>query len=295
MSLWNNRKFTPMLLKEVEKPFNSENHIYEIKFDGIRALIYANPKEVKVISRRHQDLTHLYPELQKIKNIVKKNTIFDGEIVAFNEGKPSFQKLQLRSHLKSKEKIEFQAKKSPIIFMAFDILYENKELINLSLMDRKKILKKYKNNSVFSKTFYIENNGIELFNEIKKNDLEGVIAKKKNSIYLINKRSENWIKIKNLKTEKFIVGGFIEKSESNTISLILGEIINKKLYYVGNVVLGKRREFYKKIKNTLLIQNPPFIDLDDKKVTYIKPINICYVKYLERTKSNHLRQPVFVK
>ena len=81
MDLWNNRNWTPMLLKEIEEPFNSLEHIFEIKFDGTRTILFVNQNEVKVYNRRKGDISYLYPELQNIKEVVKRNTIFDGEIV----------------------------------------------------------------------------------------------------------------------------------------------------------------------------------------------------------------------
>lgn len=295
MSLWNNRKFVPMLLGEVANPFNSNDYIYEMKFDGIRALVFASKKEVVVMSRKKQDITYLYPELQKIKKLIKKDTIFDGEIVAFDKDKPSFSKLQLRSHLKSQNKIKNQVEENPVIFVAFDILYEGKDLINKPLMERKKILDKYQNSDVFFKTFYIESDGVNFFNKIKKNDIEGIVAKKKDSKYLIDERSNYWLKIKNFKQGKFIIGGYRENKGSHTISLILGEKRNGGLYYMGNVVLGKKRALYQKIINTPVLKKSPFVNDVDKKVIYIKPENFCYVKYMERTNGGNLRQPFFYK
>ena len=153
--LWKNRDWTPMLLGEVEEPFNSNDYIYELKFDGIRAIIFANPKELKVISRNSHDITNLYPELQNIKKLVKKNTIFDGEIVVMNNGVPSFSKLQERSHLKKAEKIKQQVESNPVIFVCFDLLYENNNLINLPLLERKKKLDKFIDSDYFIKTKYI--------------------------------------------------------------------------------------------------------------------------------------------
>ena len=78
-SLWNNRDFGPMLLEEIKEPFDSDDYIFEIKFDGFRALIFASPKEVKIQSRNIHDITYLYPELQSIKKMVKENVLpFDG-------------------------------------------------------------------------------------------------------------------------------------------------------------------------------------------------------------------------
>ena len=104
INIWKNRKWVPMLLKEQYEPFDSKDYIYELKFDGNRAVIFASPNKVVIQNRHKQDISYVYPELQKIKNLVTKDTIFDGEIVMFQDGAPSFSKLQERAHLKNKAK-----------------------------------------------------------------------------------------------------------------------------------------------------------------------------------------------
>ena len=199
IDLFKNNDWHPMLLKEIEKPFNSKEYYFEIKFDGERALLFVTPQNIIIKTRHLLDVTYKYPELENIKKIVKKPTIFDGEIVAFSEGKPSFSKLSERTHLKDLTKIKNQSKKNPITFIAFDILYEGKNLIELPLYKRKEILNKFPDTDVFIKNKFIIEKGIAFFQKIQQLNLEGIIAKKINSIYLINERTSNWLKIKNLK------------------------------------------------------------------------------------------------
>ena len=291
MNLFKNHSWTPMLLEEINKPFNNPNYLYEVKFDGIRAIVFASPKKVSIYNRHAVEITDLYPELQEIKNLVKKETIFDGEIVLMKNGKPSFLNLQARAHLKDFRKIKYLSNKNPVLFVAFDILYEGNNLIDKSLIERKKVLSKFKENSVFAKVFYVLNDGIKLYNEVKKIELEGIVAKDINSKYLINTRSDNWLKIKNWQEERFYVGGFIFKEKLPTVSLLLGEFKDNKLYYVGKVVMAKKRSFYETLKKMKNIKNP-FIDYD-KEGYFIKPSYSCVIMYLERTNNNHLRQPIF--
>lgn len=183
MNIWNNKNWTPMLLSEQKEIFNSKDFIYEVKYDGIRALIFVTPKKIIIQSRKKQDITHLYPELSSIKKLVKKPTIFDGEIICFENKMPSFSKLQERNHLKSTFKIKYQSKINPSLFVCFDILYDNKSLLNMNLMERKKILNRYNNSKNFYKVLYVENDGISLFKKIKKVGLEGIVAKK-NQVFM---------------------------------------------------------------------------------------------------------------
>ena len=245
MSLWR-ANFKPMLLKEIDKPFNSKDYLYEIKYDGIRVLIYVSPKTFKIISRNLNDITYLFPELNILKDIVTKKVIFDGEIISTIDGLPSFSKLQERLHLKSIFKINKLSIEDPVTFIAFDCLYENKALINKPLIERKKYLDKYEDSDLFVKSFYIENDGIKLFNKIKKMKLEGIVAKKKQSKYYINTRSDEWIKIKNFKTEEFYIGGYEIKKSNYVISILLGEYKDNKFYYVGNISLSKNNKLYGK-------------------------------------------------
>lgn len=290
MSLWNNMPLKPMLLKELDKPFNDKNYVFEIKFDGIRAIIYANKNSVKIYSRNEKDITHLYPELQSIKNIVNKNTIFDGEIVLFKNNVPSFKMLLERNNVKSKSKIKYYQNNTPVTFMCFDILYEGRELINLPLLKRKKFLSKYKDTDYFSKTIFIEEKGINLFKEITKLNLEGIIAKKKDSLYEIGVRTYSWLKIKNFQEEKFFIGGY--KINKTNLSLYLGELKDNKLIYVGKVALAKKYKLAKEIMNSKNIKRTPFKESINEEINYIKPEYKIKIKYLEKTENNQLRQPV---
>ena len=283
--MFNDSNLKPMLLKEIDKPFNDNNYLYEIKFDGIRAIIHVSKNSIKIISRNGKDMTKLYPELKNIKTIVGNNrVIFDGEIIALDKGKPSFQKLQMRSRLKN---INDQIiEEIPVYFICFDILYENKSLINLPLIKRKDVLNKYIDTDIFIKTksYY---KGIELFKKIKKLNLEGIVVKEKNSIYIPNKRVDNWLKIKNIKDNEFIIHGYIFKKEKYT--LYLGEYKDNNLYYVGSLSVTPNKPIMAKVLKAKRVNNQ-FVNFKDEGI-YIKPTIEVTVTYLERTKDNKLRHP----
>ena len=286
-------KLTPMLLHEVSKPFNDNNYIFELKFDGLRCLIYIDNGEIIIKSRRNIILNNIYPELLEIKNITNEKCIFDGEIVLFENDKPSFSRLQERARLKNKNRINYMIENYPVTFVCFDILYKNKDLTNMPLIDRKHILNKFKNTNYFVKTKYYEGIGKDLFEFVKKENLEGIIAKKKNSLYTYNKRIKDWIKIKNFKLEAFYICGYIDIEKNNIITLILGEKINNDFRFVGKVILGKKDNLYKIIKKEKETKNylTNFCEIE---VSYIKSKYKVDVYYMERTKNNLLRQP-FIK
>lgn len=288
MSLWN-KDIKPMLLGEVREVFDSKEYLYEVKYDGIRVLVFVSKDKVVIRSRYGIDITGLFPEMMVLCKMVKGNVIFDGEIIMLDNNKVSFSKLQKRIHLKNKKTIEFLSKTNPVIFICFDVIYEGKDLINLSLLERKDVLSNYKDNDVFIKSTYVIGDGTKLFNAIKKLDMEGIVAKKINSKYLVNERSDNWLKIKNYKSGNFIILGYINKEESHVISLVLGEHLNKKIVYVGKVILGKKRNLADKILK--MKKSKAVVKIKDKDVIYIKPEIKCLIKYLERTENGLLRQP----
>lgn len=291
MNLWKNRNFTPMLLKEIDKPFNSKKYYYELKYDGYRALIFVNKNEIYIQSRNKNDITFLYPELSNIKKIVNKNVIFDGEIVIFENNKPSFNKISKRSKLKNKNIIKKESINNPVIFIAFDILYENKDLTNLPLIERKKILEKYQDTDFFIKSKVYLNNGIKLYNFVKKNNLEGIVIKDINGLYHINKRTSDFIKVKNIKSDNFFIAGYINNNKY-TSSLVLCEKYNNDYIYVGKVLISKKNNIYEKILNIKKCKN--YLKIENNDITFIKPILSCKINYLERTKNGHLRHPKLI-
>lgn len=286
-----NEIVSPMLLSESEVIPSKKNYIYELKYDGIRAIIYVVNKNISIYTRNKKDITHLFPELEKIKNIVKNNAIFDGEIICTKDGKPNFSKIQNRIHLKSKNKISSQSTWNRATFICFDILYYNKNLTNLTLLERRNILDNFVDNEVFvkSKIFY---DGKKLFNIIKEYDLEGIVCKNIKSKYVIGNRTNEWIKVKNYKVEYFYVGGFKE-SDTNVFTLCLGEKRNSKLYYVGKVFVAKKYKLYNKLLHLKKVDNK-FFNYDEDDVVFVMPTIKVKIRYIERTENNHLREAFYV-
>lgn len=187
-----------MLMYET-RPFNSDDYIYEIKFDGIRSLIYIDKDgKIEVRNKRNIDMTDIYPELQSIAKSVKDECVLDGELVCFVEGKPDFYKMRQRSLMSDKFKIEISSKTAPITFTTFDILYLNgKDLCSLQLLKRKELLSKtVKSSERIIIPDYILGKGEELFELTVQTRIEGIIAKRIDSKYYSGKRTDVWQKIK---------------------------------------------------------------------------------------------------
>lgn len=282
------RDFGPMLLDEIKKPFDDENYLFELKFDGYRALLFISDKKVQIYNRHHQEITNLYPELQNLKR--KGNYILDGEIVVMENGVPSFSKLQERAHLKDKTKIKLKSASLPVVFVAFDCLYANKDITNKTLEERKKVLAKFLENDYFLISKAYTGQGKKLFKFVQKYNLEGIVAKKKDSTYEINTRSRNWIKIKNYHYKNFYAVATL--AEHNYLKVYLAKKVKQKFQYVGKVLVYDNNPAYEMLKK-VKFKKYVVQDLD----LNLKTINPCYklkVGFIEQTTNNELRQPFFV-
>ena len=236
------------------------------------------------------------PELSDIHKNVNVRCILDGELAVIKDGKPDFFEIQKRSMMSNPIKIDMAAKKYPACFTAFDILYyEDKQVTDLPLLERKELLQKAvkSENSLFAVSRYIEENGTAFYQLAKKQELEGIVAKKKESHYYFDKRTKDWIKIKNLQDDDFIVLGYVPK-ENNMNSIILGQYSNNDLIYQGHVTLGVGGEPFRKIKE-LDKTNCPFSEVPkgNENAVWVKPELVCIVKYMMKTDNGGMRQPVF--
>lgn len=199
----------PMLLQTAKKPFDSKEHIFEWKVDGIRCIMHFNNGEIRLQSKTGRDCTKSFPELQKPPTDAKE-AIFDGEITVFTN-KPDFESVMARYHANSQNIAKFTVTK-PAVYIVWDILWLNgKKLINLPLYSRKELLDNVlENSSAIKKIDWLDNDGITLWEIIKVQGLEGIVAKKKNSKYQF-KRSLDWLKIKNYQEAVVNVIGYSKK------------------------------------------------------------------------------------
>ena len=236
------------------------------------------------------------PELSDIHKNVNVRCILDGELAVIKDGKPDFFEIQKRSMMSNPIKIDMASKKYPACFTAFDILYyEDKQVTDLPLLERKELLQKVvkSENSLFAVSRYIEENGTAFYQLAEKQELEGIVAKKKESHYYFDKRTKDWIKIKNLQDDDFIVLDYVPK-ENNMNSIILGQYSNDNLIYKGHVTLGVGGEPFRKIKD-LEKTNCPFSEVPkgNENAVWVKPELVCIVKYMMKTDNGGMRQPVF--
>lgn len=288
-----------MLAQIAEKPFNSNNWIFEIKWDGIRAISYINA-ELSVKSRNGKELTYNFPELAELKTLTK-NTVLDGEIIVMKNGKPDFQALLERNRATSPLAIKYMAQESPATYIVFDILEKyGKSLIQLPLMERKKILKEHVNEGEHVLlAMFVEETGKAYYQTAIKKGLEGIMAKKKDSPYQPGIRSDNWLKIKNLMTCDCVIFGYTtgKGDRKQTFgALILGLYDKSHPIYIGKVGTGfsqSTQQLLLKTSQNLKVEEKT-LDADvPEQVTWLKPKLVCEVIYQNITKDGKLRAPRF--
>lgn len=297
--LFQEKNLKPMLIAENVEPFDSPDWIYELKWDGERCIAYLDPKGgTDLRNKRNAKMLPKVPELSEIHRQVGKPCILDGELMCLVDGKPNFSAIQRRSLMSNGFKIELEAKKHPATFVAFDILsLDGKDLTMQPLMERKKLLQKtVKENGRIAVSRYFEGTGTALFALAKQQGLEGVVGKRKDSVYIQGKRTKDWKKIKNLLDDDFVVCGYIRKDNRMT-SIVLGQYDKEGvLRYKGYVTLGVGGKPFQRILEQPRAIHPPLETPSghgNEDAIWLAPTLVCTVEFMQRTKSGGMRQPVF--
>jgi bifunctional non-homologous end joining protein LigD len=301
----------PMLAESVEKPFDGAEWLFEIKWDGYRAIAFIADGKVRLVSRNQNDLTPRYPELKDMaKFIHAKTAILDGEVVALDEeGKASFSLMQQRTGFRPGGKRAVGNSDVPVLYYAFDLLYlDGYDWRRVPLEQRKrKLASLLVAGDVLRYSDHYEERGKALFEMAQKTGLEGIVAKKRASFYE-ERRSREWLKIKIRKRVECVVGGYTvpEGSRAHFGSLVLG-LYDKKggLIHVGQVGSGFDQkslgEISKVLKKIETKKNPFFGDVEAlRKVSWVKPELVAEIEYAEWTDGTSagsgpkLRAPVFL-
>ena len=301
-------KVAPMLASLATAPFSDDRWVFEPKLDGFRAVALLNRGEVRLQSRRGLDVTDHYPAVvASLKSQAVSQAILDGEIIAMDaRGKLCFQCLQ--GYLKSIDRIRADRPEQPpaIIYYVFDILYlDGYDLTGVSLRQRKELL-----HSVLDTDQYVRPvehfaaDGETVYRAAVDNGLEGVIAKRLDSLYEAGERSTSWLKIKKVNGDEFVVGGFTRGKGSRAATfgaLLLGYYdTENKLRYAGNVGSGfdsKALSTLRKRLDKLKVGQSRFaakLELATA-VTWVRPETVVEVKFAEWTRDGHLRVPVFLR
>jgi len=295
----------PMLATLVNEPFNDEGWIFEVKWDGYRALAFTKQADVQLLSRNNKPFNEKFYPIYEILKGWSIDAVFDGEILVVDDkGISSFGNIQnWRSEADGS-----------LVYYVFDLLwYDGKDLSALSLKQRQAILKEVlpaDNDQIrLSKVF--EASGIAFFEAAQKMGLEGIIAKKGDSPYIPNSRSADWLKVKVHQRQEVVIAGFTKNADTSKqfSSLLLGVFDDGQLQYVGKVGTGFSDKLQKEMMaqfKPLIIDKSPYDELPDinkpsrfrpnppkAKATWLKPELVCEVAFTEVTTDGVFRHPSF--
>jgi bifunctional non-homologous end joining protein LigD len=295
----------PMKARVGKLPRDDENWGYEIKWDGIRAIAYVESGRARFQNRNLRDVTGQYPELRALGPALGSTAVvLDGEIVAFDErGRPSFQSLQGRMHLTSDSVIRRRAKETPVSYVIFDLLYlDGRTTMKLPYADRRRLLEQLDLNGERWRTpAYHPGDGAALVAASREQGLEGVMAKKLDSVYEPGRRSPNWLKIKNHLRQEVVIGGWMPgegRRKERIGSLLAGYYDDEgKLRYAGNVGTGFKEADLVKLGQLLAPlerKGSPFTGRQPKKgAVFADPELVAEVEFSEWTRTNTMRAPSY--
>jgi bifunctional non-homologous end joining protein LigD len=298
----------PMLAVAGKLPSDDENWAFEIKWDGVRAILFVEGGRVRAQSRNDLDVTVSFPELADIGKFLGMTTcILDGEIVALgDDGRPSFSRLQQRMHVSNQREAKRRALSDPVTFVAFDLLYINgHSLVSADYDERRSRLESlhlsgetYTTTDSFRDVF-----GRDILNATSQNGLEGVVAKRRTSPYRPGRRHPDWTKVKNFRTQEVVIGGWTDgqgERRDSLGALLLGIPDDGGLRYVGKVgtgfTAGARTDLLHDLEALTTLENPFDSGLptaDAAKAHFVRPEIVGEVEFSEWTTAKRLRQPTW--
>jgi DNA ligase D-like protein (predicted ligase) len=303
---WLREPVEPMLAKPAANPPRSGDHLYEVKWDGLRALISLDEGVIQIHGRSRLNMTQQFPELL-IPDAAFRATsaLFDGEIVCLDaSGKPDFHDVIHRMQQKTPTGIARARATHPAVCYLFDCLYlDGRPIVNEPLSRRREWLgDAVKDNAAYRLSEAVEN-GPAFFDAVRKLGLEGIVAKQRQSPYLPGKRSDAWLKIKSRQTADCIIIGYTRGQGDRAASfgaLHLAEQAGGSLKYLGKVGSGfddrTLKEITAELKKLETIKRPiREKPVDDASSIWLKPTLLCEVQFASMTRDGALREPVFLR
>ena len=299
-------KIAPMLAAAADEPFDSPEFTYEAKWDGVRTIAFVDGGEVRLQTRNLLDCTRQYPEGTQVAEALTGayQAIVDGEIVALDEkGVPSFQRLQPRMHVSDDSTVRKLRRSTPVIYQVFDLLYaDGEDLTRRPLRERlRRLDEALTPMGAIRRSEGFVGTGVALFEAAKEQGLEGIIAKRLDSIYQPGARSPAWVKVKAFRTMDCVIGGWTagQGGRASTLgALLLGVYRDGKLEPVGHVGTGFDERTLKDLLATIeKHESPtsPFATMPrtNQPARWCMPELVCEVEYTEITRDGTLRHPTY--
>jgi len=298
----------PMLATAGPLPDDGAPWAFEIKWDGIRAILFVEGGRVRAQSRNDLDVSSAFPELADIGKFLGLTTcVLDGEIVALGEdGRPSFARLQHRMHVANQREARRRAASDPVTFVAFDVLYlHGRSLLSATYDERRAMLESlHLSGETFITTdSFRDVSGQDILTAAEQNGLEGVVAKRRDSAYRPGRRHPDWVKIKSFKTQEVVIGGWTEgrgERAGSLGALLLGIPAEHGLRYVGKVGTGfsesARRALLDDLRAFSTLTSPfvpPPPAADAARAHFVRPELVGEVEFAEWTAAGRLRHPTW--
>ncbi len=276
----------PMRVSMGSKAFDDPAFIFEPKMDGGRLLLHKSGDRAEVYARNGKSVSDKFPELIRGAQELKANAvILDGEGVVIRGGRSIFDDFSYRWRLADPFKIGKAQSTHPVHFVVFDVLYTNRDITGEPLMDRKGRLQELLDldHPIITPTMYVEGEGRALSQLTKERELEGIIAKKKDSLYHIDHRSEDWIKIKNFRLLDTIILGYrTEPHFSLVVGVHFPTVKNKPVAVVESGISPEEKEAFLQIASQLHTEI-------DNNTQWLEPRLCCRIEYQDRSDFHHLR------
>ncbi|HEX3243324.1 MAG TPA: DNA ligase D [Solirubrobacterales bacterium] len=295
-------QIVPMMARLAELPADEEGWAFEIKWDGVRAIAYSTPGDLRLESRNLKDITARYPELRRLnRQLGSRSAILDGEIVSFEGDAPSFEKLQRRMHLTREPEIRRLAKAEPVSFQIFDLLYlDGRSLMAEPYEERRRLLDELElSGDAWQTPAFHSGDGAALLARTAELGLEGVVAKRLNSHYLPGARNRDWLKVKNVLRQEFVIAGWLPQKgrRSELGALLVGHNDGGELRFAGKVGTGFNREQARELVELLqplARKGSPFAGRQPERgANFVEPELVAEVDYGSMTREGMLRHPSY--
>jgi bifunctional non-homologous end joining protein LigD len=302
----------PMLPAAVGEPFDSPAHIYEVLWDGVRALAFVEQGTLRLQDRWGRDVTQRYPELSAIAERLRESgMVIDGEIVCLDaDGRPDFARLRHRLAVDDTETAQALAEQYPVTLQAFDLVYRERQAVTGWTLRRRKemLLSLIRPDAIIAVPDYVAKDGVAFFEAAREHGLEGIVAKEADSRYLPGQRSRAWLTVRVQQKHDYIVGGFTyggrwnprggQRSREAISSLLLGLLREDgRLDYAGEVSGGFQDEMDDLVRRLDDATTPdcPFVEEPalERLVFWCRPEVVATVSYADSAPDGRLRFPVF--
>lgn len=291
----------PPMLARLGEAFDSPDFLFEIKWDGTRALCFREGQSYRLQNRRHDALKDRYPELSAALSNLPAGCVIDGEIVVLRGGRPDFGRLLQREQARTSMRIGSLARSWPVTYLAFDLLYDRYlPILDRPLTDRRQRLRTLMaevGDAHVTMSEGVVGDGRLYFEQAVAQELEGVVAKRLTSPYLPGQRTDHWIKIKRRQRTLCAIVGYVPDPIRGLKSLVIAAEFDGELRCVGKVGSGIGEAMSRRLLSEMRKwhRGQPLVacTINEKLIHWLEPGLFCEVSYLERTEEGNLRSPVF--